>query len=121
VEAKGLKLNWQADLSGKLSSPVVADGKLFLASADSHQVHALDAVTGESMWTFTAAERIDSPPTIWQGRVLFGSADGYVYCLRGTDGQLAWRRQAAPADLQMGVFDQIESVWPEHGSVFVVD
>jgi hypothetical protein len=51
--------------------------------------------------------------------VLFGSADGYVYCLRATDGQLAWRRRAAPADLQMGAFDQIESVWPVHGSVLV--
>ena len=119
VEPTNLKRSWEAELGGNLSSPVVAQGKLFVASIDSHAVHALDAGTGEPLWSFTAGGRVDSPPTIWQGLALFGSADGYVYCVRASDGRLVWRYRAAPEDRRMGAFEQLESVWPVHGSVLV--
>jgi len=106
---------------GKLSSPVVADGKVFVAEEDAHTVHALDAASGKKLWSFTAGGRVDSPPTIWQGRVLFGSADGYVYCLRAADGALVWRFRAAPAARRLVAYGQVESVWPVHGSVLVRD
>ena len=31
--------------------------------------------------------RVDTPPTIWRGGALFGSADGYVYCLAAAAGE----------------------------------
>ncbi|MHC4401921.1 MAG: outer membrane protein assembly factor BamB family protein [Planctomycetota bacterium] len=114
-----LSTAWRAEIGGRLSSPVVAGGRLFVAAIDAHEVHALDAAAGEPLWRFTTGARVDSPPTIWKGRVLFGSADGHVYCLRADDGRLIWRYRAAPADLRMGAFGQIESVWPVHGSVLV--
>ncbi|NQT50606.1 PQQ-binding-like beta-propeller repeat protein [bacterium] len=114
-----LKESWKTDLGGRLSSPVVAAGRLFVASIDSHLVHALDANTGAPLWQFAAGGRVDSPPTVWRGRVLFGSADGHVYCLRASDGALAWRFRAAPHDRRLMSFEQLESVWPVHGSVLV--
>jgi len=114
-----LKRDWQTHLPGKLSSLVVADSKVFVASIDTHTVHALDADNGKSLWSCTAGGRVDSPPTIYQGRVLFGSADGYVYCLRASDGALAWRFRAAPIDRRLTAFEQLESVWPVHGSVLI--
>ncbi|MBM3890644.1 MAG: hypothetical protein FJ388_16140, partial [Verrucomicrobia bacterium] len=116
-----LKCAWQTDLGGKLSSVVVADGRLFVASVDTHTVHALDATSGRKLWSFTAGGRVDSPPTIWQGRALFGSADGRVYCLRADDGALAWRFRAAPVDQRMMSFEQLESAWPVSGSVLVLN
>lgn len=110
---------WQAELGGRLTPPVVAEGKLFVAAIDRHTIHALDASSGRALWSFAAGGRIDSPPTIWQGRVLFGSADGYVYCLRADDGALVWRFRAAPLDRRMVACDQVESVWPVSGSVLV--
>jgi outer membrane protein assembly factor BamB len=64
--------------------------------------------------------RVDSPPTIHRGTVLFGSADGWVYCLRLSDGDLIWRFLAAPADVRTVANDRLESVWPVHGSVLVL-
>ena len=119
VEPTGLKRAWDASLDTKLSSPVVAGGKLFVAAVDEHTVHALDANTGKEAWRFTAGGRVDSPPTIWRGRALFGSADGHVYCLRAADGKLVWRYRGAPIDRRMGAFEQVESVWPVSGSVLV--
>jgi len=114
-----LKQSWQCSIGGKLSSPVAAQGKVFVASVDTHTIHALGAGSGKKLWSFTAGGRVDSPPTIWHGRVLFGSADGWVYCLRAGDGQLVWRFRAAPEDRRMMAFEQVESLWPVSGSVLV--
>lgn len=116
-----LATQWKSKLGGRLSPPVVAAGKVFVASIDRHTVHALEQKTGRSAWSYTAGSRVDSPPTYFKGRVLFGSADGYVYCLRASDGALAWRFRAAPVDRRHNAFEQIESVWPVHGSVLVRD
>ncbi len=118
VPAK-LERAWQAAVGGKLTSPVIAGGVVFVASVNSHTIYALDAASGKQRWHYTAGGRIDSPPTIHHGRVLFGSADGYVYCLRASDGALAWRFRAAPMDQRVMSFEQLESVWPVHGSVLV--
>lgn len=116
-----LKRTWETDIDGRLSSVVVAEGKVFVASVDAHTVHSLDAKNGKTVWSYTVGGRVDSPPTIYQGRVLFGSADGWVYCLRASDGELAWRFRAAPADMRLMSFEQLESAWPVHGSVLVQD
>lgn len=114
-----LKRAWQTSLGGKLSSVVVAEGRVFVASVDTHAVQALDAATGRKLWNFTSGGRVDSPPTIWQGCVIFGSADGWIYCLRAADGALAWRFRAAPADQRLMAFEQLESPWPVSGSALV--
>ena len=116
-----LKHAWQTELGGRVTQPVVADGKLFAASVDTHTVHALDASSGEKLWNYTAGARVDSPPTLYKGRVLFGSADGWVYCLRASDGALAWRFRAAPHDLRLMSYEQLESVWPVSGSILIQD
>ena len=121
VVPPGLKLAWQAKIGEKLGSLVVGEGKVFTAAIDRHTVHAFDAASGEPAWTFTAGGRVDSPPSLWRGRVVFGSADGSIYCLRAADGELAWRYRAAPADRRMMSFEQMESVWPVSGSVLIRD
>ena len=114
-----LRPAWTTAVGGRLSAPVIAGGKLFVASIDTHTVCALDADSGKKLWSHMAGGRVDSPPTVYRGRVLFGSADGWVYCLRAGDGELVWRFRAAPADVRMTAFEQVESVWPIHGSVLV--
>lgn len=110
---------WRRRLPGRLTAPVVAEGKLFVARRDAHQVIALDAATGKDAWTFTAGGPIDSPPTVYKGLCLQGCRDGWVYCLRASDGKLVWRLRAAPADRRIVAFGQIESAWPVHGAVLV--
>ncbi|MDP6635392.1 MAG: PQQ-binding-like beta-propeller repeat protein [Phycisphaerae bacterium] len=110
---------WRVKLGGRLTQPVVARGKLFVASIDAHRLYALDVASGKELWRFVADGRIDSPPTFHRGKLLFGSADGRVYCLRASDGAVVWRFLAAPRDRRIMYFDQVESAWPVHGSVLV--
>ncbi len=114
-----LQQTWQAKIGGRLSSPVSSRGKVYVADIDAHTVHALDAAKGERLWQFTANGRIDSPPTIHNNQIFFGSADGWVYCLRESDGALIWRFRGAPTERRIVVRGQLESAWPVHGSVLV--
>lgn len=117
--AADLGTAWEVKLSAPLSTVTVAAGLAFVSEVDKHILHAMDAVTGKEAWHFIAGARVDSPPTYWKGRVLFGCKDGYVYCLRAKDGALIWRYQAAPSRLRHFAWEQCESVWPVHGSVLV--
>lgn len=38
---------------------------------------------------------------------------------RAVDGELAWRYRAAPIDRRTMAYEQLESLWPVHGSVLV--
>jgi len=116
-----LEVSWRVPVGGRLSPPVIANGKLFVTSIDQHQVAVFNAVSGKAKWSYTAGGRIDTPPTIYKGLVLFGSADGWAYCLRAADGRLVWRRRAAPCERLVGAFGQLESAWPVHGSILVKD
>ncbi len=118
-----LKPGWSVKLpgSGRLTPPVIAGGILYVASVDTHQVIARKAADGSPVWSFTAGSRVDSPPTIAGGLCVFGCRDGYVYCLRASDGALVWRFLAAATDRRLGAFGQLESVWPVHGSLLVRD
>jgi outer membrane protein assembly factor BamB len=119
--ARDFHVRWETPLEGRLTAPVVAEGLMFVARSEAHQLVALDAADGRVRWTWTAGGRIDSPPSIGRGRVFFGSADGHVYVLRLEDGALIWQFRAAPDDHQIVVDEQLESVWPVPGNALVLD
>ncbi len=114
-----LKEKWKTNLRGIIGPATVAGGKVFVPVIDEHRVVALDAATGDIEWSFTAGARIDTPPTIYKGMALFGSADGWAYCVRSADGQLVWARRIAPDDRLIGKDGQLESAWPVHGSILI--
>lgn len=116
-----LQVGWQTKLGSGLTSPVIADGRLFVASSNEHVLHALQAETGASLWQYSFDARVDSPPTVYRGLVLTGCRDGSVSALRATDGALVWRFLAAPEERFIVSRGQLESVWPVHGSVLVLD
>ena len=114
------KETWGRKIGGRLSSVVIGGGKLLVADIDAQTVYALDAASGAELWTYTAGGRVDSPPTVYGGRVVFGAADGWVTCLRARDGALCWRYRAAPEERRIVAYDRVESAWPVHGSVTVL-
>ena len=118
--SSGLKPKWTAKLATRGSALTSAAGKVFVADIDTHTLYALDGGDGETVWQFTADGRIDSPPSYYKGMVFFGSRDGWLYCLRATDGELVYRFKDLP-DRLICAFGQFESAWPVSGSVLVLD
>jgi outer membrane protein assembly factor BamB len=103
-----------------LTQPIFADERLFVASKNEQTIFALDSETGKILWRHTVDGRVDSPPTYYEGALIFGSRNGCIYSLRASDGALAWRYRVAPADEQIVSYNQLESVWPAHGSTLVL-
>jgi len=120
LPATGLKPLWKTKFKTKVSPPVIAEGMLFVAETDAHVLRALDADNGEVLWEYVAGGRIDSPPTYHEGLLLVGSRDGWVHCVRASDGELSWRFRDLPEKL-ICAFDQLESAWPVHGSVLIAN
>jgi outer membrane protein assembly factor BamB len=116
-----LKPAWNVALSGRLTQPVIADGKVVVSAIDKNTVYALDEKTGKIAWERTLGGRVDSAPSIHAGTILFGCTDGNVYCLRLSDGEPAWSFLAAPQDMKTISYGRVESVWPVHGSVLVLN
>jgi outer membrane protein assembly factor BamB len=118
VPLDGLKPLWKSQFKTRVSAPVIAEDKLFVAETDVHTLRALDVGSGKIVWEYVAGGRIDSPPTYHKGLLLFGSRDGWVHCVRASDGVLSWRFRDLP-NTMMCAFDQLESAWPVHGSVLI--
>lgn len=116
-----VKLEWSQRDGGRLTSPVIAGGLAFVADGDSHRLLAVDAGSGKRHWSFTTGGRIDCPPTIHDGLCLFGSHDGYVYCLTADEGKLVWRYRASSQDRRIVAYGQLESARPVVGGVLVYD
>ena len=119
--SRGLKKKWEIALKGKLTQPTIAAGKVFVAAVDRQTVHAFDATSGKQLWKFVVGGRVDSSPTYHAGLLLLGANDGSVYCLDASSGELAWQFQAAPNERRIVAFGQVESPWPVHGTVLVLN
>ncbi len=86
-----MKLGWTFT-TGKAvkSSPVVAQGLLFIGSNDG-KVYALDAKSGKKKWAFVTEMEVEAPPMWFDGVVYVGSADGRMYALQADTGRELWR------------------------------
>ena len=65
-------------------SPTVADGAVFAGSHNDH-VYALDAETGDLLWSFETASDLDPPPTVAGGVVFVQDL-----ALDASTGELLW-------------------------------
>ena len=98
-----LGLGWSFDLEsdrGIEATPIVVDGVMYLTSTF-NIVHALDAATGERLWTYTpeidrsqAANAccgvVNRGVAVWGDRVYLGTIDGRLVALDRATGAPAW-------------------------------
>ncbi len=99
----------------------MADGCAFFGSSITNDVRAIDAASGDIRWTFFTEGPVRFAPTVCEGRVYVGSDDGYVYCLRASDGTLVWRYRLGPSDEKVIGNGRLISLWPVRTSVLVDD
>lgn len=97
----------------------IADNVVYFGSSVDNKVYALDAATGEEHWSFFTGGPIRLAPTVWKDQVLFGSDDGFVYCLKATDGQLLWKKRGGPNDEKLLGNEKMISRWPIRTGVLV--
>jgi outer membrane protein assembly factor BamB len=89
------------------SSPVLAavDGRaaVYFGAGDG-RLYAVDARSGEVLWTLSTDGRIRSTPAVADGRVVVGGSDGVVYAADALTGRLLWRHETEGATLRSAEF-----------------
>src|SRR5262245_15374206 len=107
----GLKVRWQVPLGFGYSSPVVAEGRVFVSDSQVEKpkardrVQCFDEVTGKVLWSFSNEVAFpewaftpgnkqgpNSTPLVRDGRVyVIGSLDSFFYCLDARTGHVLWQ------------------------------
>ena len=99
----GLGLAWQRDLGTNRAleaTPIVVDGLMYFTSTWS-RVYALDAATGEDIWSYdpqvpkewgrwACCDVVNRGVAVYQGRVYVASLDGRLIALDAATGELVW-------------------------------
>ncbi|HEX7483251.1 MAG TPA: PQQ-binding-like beta-propeller repeat protein, partial [Candidatus Bathyarchaeia archaeon] len=75
--------------SVEYSSPSIANGVAYVGSQD-RTFYALDAATGDKIWSCVAGNSIKSIAAVANGVVYFGSLDNNVYALDAKTGNQRW-------------------------------
>jgi outer membrane protein assembly factor BamB len=82
LDAANGTVKWKCPLDGEysVSSPAVADGKVYFG-LDNGCIYALDAFTGEVIWSYKTEGAVQSSPAISNGLLFVGSSDGNLYAI----------------------------------------
>ncbi|HVE38522.1 MAG TPA: PQQ-binding-like beta-propeller repeat protein [Planctomycetota bacterium] len=107
----GVKIRWRVPVGGGYSSPVIAQGRVYLAYSEWkgeqawEHLRCIDEKTGATLWTYSYPVGYDpqwregnshdgprATPTIHQGKLYEIGADGDVFCLDAAKGELLWKK-----------------------------
>lgn len=97
----------------------VVGERVYFGSSVDDQLHCLDANTGETIWTFFTEGPVRLAPTLANGRVYFGSDDGFVYCLAADTGKLIWKQSPGPGTRRVAGNGRVISPWAIRTSVVI--
>jgi len=108
---EGLKIAWRVRVGSGLSSPVVAQGRVFLAGSElekpkaRERIQCFDEKTGEALWThayevtypdwaFDPKQKggPNATPVLNDGRIYSLGQMGDLLCLDALNGSVIWRR-----------------------------
>lgn len=101
--------------------PIVLGQRLFVGSSYDDSLAAYDTRTGEEVWRFFADGPIRNAPVAAQDKVYFAADDGYLYCLRASDGGLLWKFRGGPSDRKILGNERLISTWPARGAPVLAD
>jgi outer membrane protein assembly factor BamB len=92
VDARTGEHKWfeSPDEGQKIVAPAVDASGVYVPVGDNTLI-ALDRVDGQEMWRFAAVGNLRSSPTVSEGFIYIGSAEGNtLYCIEAQSGKLVW-------------------------------
>lgn len=71
--------------------PIVIGSDLYYSSSADDAVHCLNTADGKEKWAFTTGGPVRIAPVFSNGKLYFGSDDGFVYCIDAINAKLIWK------------------------------
>lgn len=105
----------------RIFEPIATGGRLFVGFNDQDKVTALNAETGEEIWSFYTEAPVRVPPAAFNGRVYFCSDDGFLYCVGADNGRLVWKLRGGPGQQHAIGNQRLVSAWVARGGPVVRD
>ncbi len=103
-----------------MSAPAVNERLVLLGSRDK-QLHAIDRLSGQGVWTFKTGGRVEGSPIVFTDGVLFGSTDGRLYAASLDKGDELWRLDLGEALVASPAFGSgLIIVGGDKGTVFAL-
>ena len=99
----------------------VVGQRVYYGSIVDHHFYCVNAENGKAEWTFATEGAIRLAPTVYQGKVYFGSDDGLVYCLDAVTGKPVWTTRVGPRDERLLARGRMSSRWPVRTGVMIKD
>ncbi len=137
--ADGLKIRWRAPIGGGISSPVVAQGRVYVTDSLEEKpkawerVHCFDEKTGTPLWTYSyEADYLHnwgfksdtrtgpySTPIVEAGKLYALGILGDVVCLDAVTGALAWKKKLTE-EYELGDYYTAPSLLVEGGLMILI-
>lgn len=116
-----LHLSWIRNVGANLymSSPLVVNGNVFVASVDENlegkgAIISLEGTTGAIRWKYPVRNSIKNSMTANNGTIYAQDAEGYLYAVDAASGSLVWERKLDNNPLPA----LIEGIVSDHGIVY---
>lgn len=95
-----LNLEWVNNVGANIfmTSPVIADSKVFIASMDDNvnpqaSVCCFELATGKLQWKYPTRNSVKNTIAVMQNTVLAQDAEGYLYAIDAHSGKLKWEQK----------------------------
>lgn len=118
LNVKSGKLKWQYEARETVFGSATIDKDIVYIGDSDGVFRAIDLNTGKLIWKFAEVrDYMESKPLVYEGKVIFGAWDTYMYALDKLTGQLAWKWQNPD---KKGMLYSPAAVWPvgANGKVF---
>ena len=92
---------------------------VYFGSSVDNAVHCIDGETGKEKWVFFTDSAVRFPPTAANGRLYFGSDDGYAYCIDAKTADEIWRFRPIADKRHTPSNGKLISLWPCRTGVLV--
>ena len=95
----------EGNLEAIVAGLVASQDKVFFGDSDG-QFYALDAVTGDRLWTFETGDKIWSTPAVDGDTIYLNSFDDKLYALSTADGTKRWELEMDSTVMTTPAFDE---------------
>ncbi|SIS20740.1 outer membrane protein assembly factor BamB family protein [Natronorubrum thiooxidans] len=103
---RSLRSVWGHDVKAN-QQPIISEGTVYLPGSDG-KLYALDATTGEELWTKSTDFYLGATPTVDRENIYLPTGSNKIRCFRRSDGQPIWdANYGSSVDVPVSVVDDV--------------